>query len=194
VSLDPNLASRMQEIMVRTEECPDGARFDREHPSSKRASSRLGICAYQGVMLNMGETLRDLIQTDFGGMNIAIPAEPPRRAAAAEFTRELMEEYAPLINLPLDRARAFAATLFTLSVSVVVDGQTLGPSNMIPYSLVQTGAPTNKPSHTTTSPSSSSSSGCPDPTATPVSLNTFPRCLNILTTSAALLWTRGSQT
>jgi hypothetical protein len=181
---------------MRTAECPDGMKFDREHPSMKRVPSRLGraICAYQGVMLNMGGSMRDLIQTDFGGLNIAIPAEPPGRAAAAEYTRQLMEEYAPIIDLPLDRARAFAATLFILAVNVVVDGQTLGANNKIASSLVQTAAPTNTPTQTTASPSSSSSSGCPDPTATPVSSNDF--CLkgfSILTTFVALLRTGGGQ-
>lgn len=154
-------------------ECEDGAKFDREHPTKRRANSRLGsaICAYHAVLVNMGGTLSDLMQTDLGGLNIAIPATPPDRAAAYELTQQLTEDYAPFINLQADRLRALAAYLFALTVGVTLEGQTLGANNKIPSTLVKTGAPTNTPIQTTNSQSSSSSSSssCPDPTATPVS-------------------------
>jgi len=164
--------------MMRTTECEDGTKFDREHSSKRRANSRLGkaICAYQGVILNMGAALSDLMQTDFGVLDFAIPATPPDRAAASELTLQLMEEYAALMNLPMDRARVLAAYLFALTIGVVIDGNPLGTNNKIPASLVQTGAPTSRLTQTTASATSSSSSGCPDPTKTPVSPSpAFPR-------------------
>jgi hypothetical protein len=161
----------MQEIMIRTMECEDGAKFDRENPTRRRANPRLGraICAYHAVLINMGGTLSDLMQTDLDGLNFAIPAIPPDRFAAYERSLQLTEEYAQLMNLQVDRLRALAAYLFILTVSVTLEGQTLGENNKIPSTLIQTGAPTNKPAQTTASRSSSSTSSCPDPTATPVS-------------------------
>jgi hypothetical protein len=172
VYMDQNLASRMQEIMMRNTQCEDGAKFDREHPSKKRAASNLGraICAYHAVIVNMGGALSDLMQTNLGGLDFAIPTTP-----AAELTLELLEDYAPIIDLQVDRARALAAYLFALAVGVVIDGRTLGPTNKIPSTLIQTNNPTVKPTQTTASPSSSSSSGCPDPTKTPVSAHERPK-------------------
>ncbi|KAH7076789.1 hypothetical protein BKA63DRAFT_510777 [Paraphoma chrysanthemicola] len=172
VSLDPDLASRMQEIMMRSTDCDEGAKFDREHsgPVKRRANSRLGraICAYQAVIVNIGGTLSDLIHTDFGGLDFTIPTMNPERAAAAEFTQELIEDYAPIINLQIDRIRVLGAYLFALTIGVVMEDSTLGASNKIPSTLIATGAPTIKPTQTTASPSSSSSSSCPDPTQTPL--------------------------
>ena len=158
---------------MRSTECEDGAKFDREHPSRRRAASRLGraICAYQGVMFNMAGTLSDLVQTDFGLLNFVITTIPPERAAAAELIQELTEEYAPLMNLQADRVRVLAAYLFALTIGTVMENQNLGPYNKISSTLIQMSAPTNKPTQTTAAPSSSSSSGCPDPTATPVGLH-----------------------
>jgi hypothetical protein len=176
VSFDQDLAARMQEIMMRSTECEEGTKFDHEHPSGKkRANSRLGraICAYQGVMFNMGSSLSDLMRTDLGNLNFAIPTTPPDRAAAAELTEQLLEDYAPVINLQLDRARALAAYLFALAIGVVIDNQRLGSTNKIPATLVSIITPTGKPTPTTASPTTSSSSGCPDPTKTPVG-SAFP--------------------
>jgi hypothetical protein len=160
----------MQEIMMRDMECDDGAKVEREHPTKRRANSRLGraICAYQAVLINMGGTLSDLMQTDLGNLDFAIPANPPERAAAFELTLELTEDYAPFMDLQVDRVRALAAYLFAITIGVTLEGQELGVNNKIPSTLVQTGAPTMRPTQTTASPSSSSSSGCPDPTVTPV--------------------------
>ncbi|KAF2265276.1 hypothetical protein CC78DRAFT_443764, partial [Lojkania enalia] len=183
VFLDQNLASRMQEIMMRTTECEDGAKFDREHSSKRRANSRLGraICAYQGVVINLAAALSDLLQTNLGGLNLATPATPPDRAAAAELTQQFMEDYAPLMNLPVNRSREIAAYLFSLSIIVILERQPLGPENKIPSTMIQTDAPTNGPAQTTASMFSSSSSGCPDPTKTPVgpqvlSDGEYPHC------------------
>jgi hypothetical protein len=193
--MDQDLASRMQEIMMRDMECEDGAKFDREHPTRRRAGSRLGraICAYHAVLINMGGTLSDLMQTDLGGLDLAVQAASPERMAAFELTQELTEDYAPLMNLELDRVRALAAYLFAITVGVTMGGQTLGTNNKIQASLIQTGVATAKPTQTTASPSSSSSSGCPDPTATPVS---SPKRVNgdfVLTPALAPLRTRRRQ-
>jgi hypothetical protein len=171
VYMDQNLASRMQEIMMRNTQCEDGAKFDHDHPSKRRAASSLGraICAYHAVIVNMGGALSDLMQTNLGGLDFAMPTTP-----AAELTLELLEDYAPIIDLQVDRARALAAYLFALAVGVVIDGRTLGPANKIPSTLIQTNNPTAKPTQTTASPSSSSSSNCPDPTKTPVSAHAPP--------------------
>ena len=169
--MDQDLASRMQEIMMRDMECEDGAKFYREHPTKRRASSRLGqaICTYHGVLINMGGTLSDLMQTDFGGLNLAIPATSPQRMAAYEFTQELTQDCAPLMNLKLDRVGALGATLFTLTIGVTIDGQTLGANDKMPAALIKTGTTVSRPTPTSASSSSSSSSACPDLTAVTVS-------------------------
>ncbi|KAH7083730.1 hypothetical protein FB567DRAFT_529797 [Paraphoma chrysanthemicola] len=170
VSLDEGLASRMQEIMMREMDCEDGSKFEQEHSTKRRAASRMGkaICAYQAVLINMGGTLSDLMQTDLGGLDFAIPTMPAERAAAYEYTLELTEDYAPFIDLQVDRVRALAAYLFAITIGVTLEGKDLGAVNKIPSTLIQTGTASIRPTQTTASPSSSSSSGCPDPTSTPL--------------------------
>lgn len=172
LKLDKDFASKMQEIMVRTADCDEGVKFDREHPTRRRQSTaRLGraICAYHAVLTNMGGALSDLTQTNLGDLNFAIPAFPAERAAAFEYTQELTAEYAPIINLQVDRMRLLGAYIFAVTIGVISENKPLGVENKIPSELVQTGTPSNRPTQTTASPSSSTSSGCPDPTNTPVS-------------------------
>jgi hypothetical protein len=148
VSLDAGLASRMQEIMMRSTECEEGAKFEREHPSKRRAGSRLGraICAYQGVMTNMAGTLSDLVQTNFGALDFIEPIMNSREMRAFELTQKLMEEYGVLMDIQAARINRLAAYIFFLTFGVIEHDQTLGTNNKIPGSLVRTSAPTNTPS------------------------------------------------
>lgn len=135
----------------------------------------------------MGGALSDLLQTNLGGMNLDTPASPPDTAAAAGLAQQFTEDYAPLISLPLDRSRAMTAYLFSLAMIVVLERQPLGPDNKIPSTMVQTDAPKNTPTQTTAS-KTSSSSGCPDPTKTPVGSRALSIDQDVLTLDLAVLW------
>jgi hypothetical protein len=154
---------------MRTADCEDGVRFEREHPSRKRANSRLrlgrAICAFQGVLVNMGGALSDLMQTNIAYVRISVPTSSPEMTAAVEYTEDFIVDYAPLINLPSDRARLYAGWLFGLSILVAAENQGLGPVVKLPESLAQTSQPASR---VTPSATASSTSGCPDPTKTPV--------------------------
>jgi hypothetical protein len=160
----------MQEIMTRMTDCEDGAKFDREHASRRRANSRLGraLCAYEAVLVNMGGVLSDLVQTNYDNLVLTVAGTSPEQIAAFERAEQLLRDYPALVDFEESARRTRAAYLFALSVVVVIEHQDLGPNNKIPATLVQTGAAKSKPTKTSARPSSSTSA-CPDPTKTPVS-------------------------
>ncbi|KAF2692023.1 hypothetical protein K458DRAFT_482650 [Lentithecium fluviatile CBS 122367] len=139
VSLDADLASRVEEIMRRSIDCEDGIAFDREHPSRKRGKSRLGkaLCAYHAVLVNMGSSLSDLMETDFGTLNFGISTASPDEFAAYEEAMEFMDDNAVLLNIPATLAKKLGAWMFALSIGVIVDDKPLASMNQIPATRVQ---------------------------------------------------------
>ncbi|KAF2271292.1 uncharacterized protein EI97DRAFT_287071 [Westerdykella ornata] len=159
--MDEGLAGRMQEIMARSKDCEDGSKFDREHPSKRRASSRLGkaICAYRAVTINMGTTLRDLTYTNFDGLVVKFAGVTEQDIAAWEYVQGITEDFAAIYQLQRDRAIALGATIFVAALGAVedtpIDSNNKIAADLIQVSKTQTGSQT-------------STSGCPDPEKTPL--------------------------
>lgn len=173
---DKDFASRVQEVMLRSADCEDGAKFDRENPPpSRKRQNKLqrpslgrAMCAVQGVVINMGGMLSDLARTLIDGQIAGWTFQDDRQAAAWEATQRILEENPELFaqgEMDLTTGE-IGQSLFALALQVTGGAFTLGPHNKIPSSMTKEDKTRDKPTMTTST--TSSTSGCPDPTDTPV--------------------------
>lgn len=163
--LDKDPASRIDEVMHRAMDCQDGTTFDSQHPSSKKsAAATLGqaICGAEAVAAGAvpGGPFNDLLLLSPTNLPFGFADAAGGAAQAAGVVADFVLAYAPLLTITPELANQLSVYLFALAIDTVVNSIPLGDQNRIQSSLVTTG---------TTSSASSTSTGCPDPTATPVS-------------------------
>ncbi|KAG4440793.1 hypothetical protein IFR05_003721 [Cadophora sp. M221] len=169
--LDANLASRMDEIMHRMTECADGRDFDSGQTLRRRAGAGYGaaICAVEGVaaMAQPGGALGDLLLLNPGQLRFGFAAGAGDVARAAGVAVGFVQAYAPMLDLPDDVAVQLGNFLFALAVDTLINNLPLGEENRIEATLLTTEAvPTSTLASTTST--TSTSSGCPDPTSSPL--------------------------
>jgi hypothetical protein len=169
VILDKDLAARIDEVMHRTIQCEDGRKFDSEHGTQKRAAASFGqaVCAAEAVagMAGPGGSFNDILLLDpnqmpFGWAN---PNADVARAAGVVFKFVLAN--AALLAIGPELAEQVGNFLFILALDTLMESTPVQETNRIPSSLVTA----TKTFSTSTTTMASATSGCPDPTNTPVS-------------------------
>ncbi|KAI0004056.1 hypothetical protein F4779DRAFT_630464 [Xylariaceae sp. FL0662B] len=163
--LDKGLASRIDEVMRRLHDCDDGKKFDSEHKSKKRAGASYGqaICGAETVasMAQPGGTFNDLLLLNPNQLPFGFANPAGEVAQAANVVVDFVLAYAPMLSIEPELAQQLGTYLFALAIDALVENIPLGETNRIKSSLVTTS--------TATSPKpSSTKSGCPDPTASPL--------------------------
>jgi hypothetical protein len=163
--LDKDLASRIDATMHRAINCQDGQAFDSQHPSSKkRAGATLGqaICAAEAVAAGAvpGGPFNDLLLLSPTNLPFGFADAAGATAQAAGVVADFVLAYAPMLTIGPELADQLSVYLFALAIDTIVQNIPLADQNRIQSSMVTTG---------TTTSASSTSSGCPDPTGTPVS-------------------------
>jgi hypothetical protein len=167
IIMDPELASKIQDVMSQATDCVEGRQFDLDDGTRKRDLSALGqgICGMIATAVratNGGTfdilTLLDAHRVDFAWATRSL-------IHAAQVLSDFIRDYAPQLSIPPESrdivVEEMVNILLGLGVTWLVDKIPLGQENRIAASLV------TKPTPTATA--TSTSSGCPDPTATPVS-------------------------
>jgi hypothetical protein len=173
--LDKDMAARIDEIMHRMVDCEDGRKFDSEQSLNKRAADVTkyapAICAAEGVagMATPGGPFGDLLLLKHDQMAFGFADAAGKAKDALVVVKDFVLAYAPMLTIPEDLADQLATYLFALAIETVIEGVTLTEKNRIEASLVVTGSLLPSPVSTTTS----STSSCPDPEKTPVSVQ-FP--------------------
>ncbi|KAH7068126.1 hypothetical protein BKA63DRAFT_521179 [Paraphoma chrysanthemicola] len=168
VILDKDLASRIDEVMHRATQCEDGRKFDSEHGTRKRSGASLGeaICAAEAVagMAVPGGTFNDILLIDPNQMPFGWADPGADVARAAGVVVDFILAYAPLLVIGPELAEQIGNFLFILSLETLMGNKPVQETNRIPSSLVTA----TKTSPTSSTTSASSTSGCPDPTKTPI--------------------------
>ncbi|KAH7381918.1 hypothetical protein BKA64DRAFT_749377 [Cadophora sp. MPI-SDFR-AT-0126] len=166
--LDSSLASRLDEVMHRMIECADDRAFEDGTSLRKRAGTGYGaaICAVEGAvaMAQRGGPLNDLLFLNPNRVRFAFAAAAGDIARAADIAVGFVLAYAPMLDLPDDVAIQLGNFLFALAVDTLVENLPLGEENRIKASVLTV---ETMPTSTMTS-TTSTSSGCPDPTSTPL--------------------------
>lgn len=166
--LDTDLAARIDEFMRRSTDCLDGQTFDSQHPTKKRAGSTLGqaICAAEAVAAGTvpGGAFNDLLLLSPTNLPFGFADGVGAVAQAAGVVADFVQVYAPLLDIGPDLADQLTVYIFALAMDTIVQNIPLTNKNRIQSSLITTATSTP-----TTTTARSTSSGCPDPTATPVS-------------------------
>lgn len=185
--LDGDLASRLDEVMHRDQECDDGRSFDRsDHSRRKRAGGSYGnaICAAEAVagMAQAGGPFNDLLLLRTPHVTFEFAEAAGAVARAATVAVGFVRDYAPLLDISADVAEQLGNFLFALAVNTIVEGQSLGDRNRIKATNIETEAP-----HQPTA------SSCPDPEESPVStlLKVDNRCATDRSSQIAVLWDFG---
>jgi hypothetical protein len=176
--LDADLARRIDEVVRRMKDCEDGREFDATHGSRKRAGTATygqALCAAEGVigMSKRGGAFADLTLLDHNKMGIEFAATAGKAKDALLVLKDFIIAYGPMLAIPEEFAERLGTYVLAIILdAIVIDNIPIGPQNYIgPELAVSYGRMSPKPTPTSTAPPSSSSSGCPDPTKTPVSHN-----------------------
>lgn len=169
--LDKDLASRIDEIMHRATDCDDGRSFNSKRRSRKRGDPNYGaaICGAEAAALQAspGGPFNDLLLLDMEQLSFGFADAAGAAARAASVVVDFVKDYAPLLAIDPSTAEQLGNYLFALAIDTLIDNNAIGQNNRIPSSLI------------TTSTATSTKSGCPDPTASPVSNNFLGRFLYV---------------
>jgi len=160
--LDRDLASRIDEIMHRSQNCEDGRAFDRSDNSRrKRAGGSYGnaICAAEAVagMAQTGGPFNDLLLLRAPHVSFGFIEAAGAVTRAAAITAGFVRDFAPLLDVDGDIAEQLGNFLFALAVNTIVEGNSLGDRNRIKATSIKTEEPPQP-----------TGSGCPDPKKQPV--------------------------
>ncbi|KAM0330636.1 hypothetical protein ACHAQA_003586 [Verticillium albo-atrum] len=158
--LDESLASRIDEVMHRSQNCDDGQTFDRgDKNKRKRAGASFGkaICAAEAaaVMSQRGGPFNDLLLINPAHLSFDFAEAAGAVAQAANVASDFVRAYAPMLDISPDLAEQLGNLLFALAVNTLMENRPLGKSNRIEASKIETETPTATPT------------GCPNPDSTP---------------------------
>lgn len=149
--MDPNLATRLDEIMHRMTSCSDGSQFDSQNPQKRDSQYGAAICGAQGAISNIvpGAALEDFLLVRpptfvFAAGDIA---------RAVQIVIDFANNYAPMMALPPDVAEALGGLMFALAIDTIINNIPLGSTNPIRQSIISSVV-------TTTTTSCASSSSC----------------------------------
>ena len=186
ISVEEDLAARIDEVMKNNRDCEDGRKFDRDHPA-KRA--RLPDNTNLGKVICVAEAMIGMIRAGGGFNDLLFLGTDQMTYAIAEGQRNLLEAYGvvhdfatnigPSIGLPNESLEQATQDVFLMIHEKLKENAPVGEENRIPESLIESKAEsmtdtmrmtTTKVTRTSTlTTSSSSTSSCPDPTKSPVS-------------------------
>jgi hypothetical protein len=162
-------------------DCEDGRKFDANHGSRKRASTATygqALCAAEGIvaMSGKGGAFADLTLMSHDKIGIEFVATAGKAKDALLILKDFIIAYGPILAMPEELAEQLGTYILAIIIdAVVIEHVPIGPVNVIGPDLAVTyGTMSPRPSPTPTATSTtpvSSSSGCPDPTKTPVSNN-----------------------
>lgn len=173
--MDEDLAGRVNEVAHRMLDCEDGRLFDSKHGLRRRGGAVTygqALCAAEGVvgMAGNGGTFADLtlLSHDRIGMEFANGADKAKEALLV--LRTFILAYSPILAIPEDIVDQLGTYVLAIIIdALILDNIPIGPTNTIDPALAVTyGAMKPKPTPTSAS-ATPSTSGCPDPTQTPVS-------------------------
>ncbi|KAH6706397.1 hypothetical protein BKA61DRAFT_580638 [Leptodontidium sp. MPI-SDFR-AT-0119] len=169
--LDANLASRLNEIIHRMSECADRRDFNNRKTLRRRASPRYGaaICAVKGVtaIVQLRGALGNLLLLNPGQLRFRFIASASDVARVARVAVGFVQTYAPMLELPDDMAVQLGNFPFALAVDTLINNLPLREENRIEATLLTTETVASSTMVSTTS-TTSTSSGCPDPTSSPI--------------------------
>ncbi|RYP14251.1 hypothetical protein DL765_006502 [Monosporascus sp. GIB2] len=153
ITLDDDLASRIDEVLHRFTDCPDGNKFESGKLRIRASGWGAAICGAEGVLnqvLMSGESFTDLRVTQFQGEPILFNGGDPERAA------RLFMDYAtavvPLLDMLASEVTDMANMIFALAINALIDNIALGAENPVRHSIL-TSAPTKTATKTATTTS-----------------------------------------
>ena len=150
--------------------CDDGTKFDADNGGKRkhRATGTYGqaICGAEAVasMAGPGGPFNDLLLLRPDQMAFGFADGAGEALRAANVVANFVLAYAPMLSITPEVANQLAAYLMALAIDTIVDNVPLKGENRIASSLI-----TIASTATVTASPTTSETGCPDPTATPVS-------------------------
>ncbi|EGY18373.1 uncharacterized protein VDAG_08707 [Verticillium dahliae VdLs.17] len=159
--LDEDLASRIDEVMHRSQDCDDGHAFVRgDQTRRKRANGGFGkaICAAEAaaVMSQRGGPFNDLLLINPAHLSFDFAETAGAVARAANVASDFVRACTPMLDISPALAEQLGNLLFALAVNTLIENRPVNQNNRIEASLIRTEAPTALPT------------SCPDPKSTPV--------------------------
>jgi hypothetical protein len=186
--LDKNLADQINEIAHRMTSCADGQQLDASHGSRRRGDTATygeALCAAEGVisMAGKGGPLADLTLLNHDRIGIEFAANAAKAKDALVVLKDFILAYSAVLAIPETNVEQLATYILAVIIdALVIDNIAIGATNYIEQELAVTyDAMRPRPTPTSASVTSSTSSGCPDPTKTPVSNIGGPHCETLLT-------------
>jgi hypothetical protein len=169
--MDDGFAQKLADFIGMSGDCEDGRNFDAQHPKSKRVEGTLGhaICGAERIISNAGKDapFGDLTLLQYDQESLVLKENVGNFADAVMVIRDYVFDYAPLIGLPDEVVEQVGLYVAAFAMSYVIDGVKIGAKTVLNSNVWSAKNDQSRPS-----PSPSSKAGCPDPTATPVSIIT----------------------
>ncbi|KAF1995307.1 hypothetical protein P154DRAFT_611177 [Amniculicola lignicola CBS 123094] len=173
--LDVELARRINEIAHRMMNCEDGRKFDSEHKLRRRddpITYGQALCAAEGIigMTGTGSAFSDLAKISFDNMRFEFAQNAKLAKDALPILRDFILALGPALAIP--EKLVDQLTVYVLAIvidALVLEKVPISPENFLgPDIVVLVGSRTATLTPTSTSTTASATSGCPDPTQTPL--------------------------
>jgi hypothetical protein len=173
-------------------DCADSKKFDSTHGTRRRDSGTTygqALCAAEGVvgMTGKGGAFADLTMLSHDKVGIEFAANATKAKDALLVLKDFIIAYGPIMAIPSELTEQLGTYILAIIINtMIIENVPIGPINYISPDLVVTyGAMSPRPTPTSTSSTvTSTSSGCPDPTKTPVGIQTTyvmrPTCANVV--------------
>lgn len=170
IVMDARLAQKLNDFIGRIEDCEDGTKFNAEHPDKKRARATLGrsICSGESVAINSGKggPFSDIAMIKHNQMSIMIKDTAKKAKEAFFVIKDFVIAYGPMLAIPEEVIEQVAIYVAAVVINAVVDGIAVEAQTLL---AVDVWVAVADPSQTEL-PTTTSKSGCPDPTKKPVSM------------------------